>query len=60
MENTLIVSRDSFARLHPEARCYRFKAGSHFPYVTHPAEYTAILEEVPGLAPASANSEVTL
>ncbi len=60
MENTFTASRDSFAHLHPEARCYHFKAGSHFPYVTHSAEYTAILEEVPGLTPASANPEVTL
>ena len=44
----------------PAARCYHFKAGSHFPYVTHPAEYTAILEAVLGLAPAPANHEVIL
>jgi maspardin len=38
------------ARLRP-ARAYRFKTASHFPYVTRPAEYTAMLEEVLGLAP---------
>jgi len=44
----------------PAARGYHFKAGSHFPYVTHPAAYTAILKEVLGLAPASINTEVIL
>jgi maspardin len=36
------------ARLQPK-RAFRFKTGSHFPYVTRPAEYTALLEEVLGL-----------
>ena len=44
----------------PAARRYHFAQGSHFPYVTHPAKYTAILEEILGLAPPSASSEVTL
>ncbi|MEE9375255.1 MAG: alpha/beta hydrolase [Rhizobiaceae bacterium] len=35
-------------RLNP-ARAYRFKIGSHFPYVTRPKAYLAILEEVLGL-----------
>jgi maspardin len=38
------------ARLQPK-RAFRFKTGSHFPYVTRPAEYTALLEEVLGLDP---------
>ena len=31
------------------AKAFHFATGSHFPYVTRPAEYTAILEEVLGL-----------
>ncbi|NOX74799.1 MAG: alpha/beta hydrolase [Alphaproteobacteria bacterium] len=38
------------ARLQPR-RAFRFKTGSHFPYVTRPAEYTALLEQVLGLSP---------
>lgn len=40
--------RDS---LRPE-RAFRFAAASHFPYVTRPGPYTALLREVLGLAPA--------
>lgn len=32
------------------ARAYRFQKASHFPYVTRPVEYTALLAEVLGLA----------
>lgn len=32
-------------------RAYRFAAASHFPYVTRPEGYTALLREVLGLAP---------
>ncbi|MEZ5714817.1 MAG: alpha/beta hydrolase [Paracoccaceae bacterium] len=39
------------AALRPD-RAYRFAAASHFPYVTRPGEYTALLREVLGLAPA--------
>ncbi|MDQ2090062.1 alpha/beta fold hydrolase [Marimonas arenosa] len=35
-------------------RAYRFTAASHFPYVTRPAAYTALLREVLGLAPVGA------
>jgi len=31
------------------AKAFHFASGSHFPYVTRPADYTAILEEVLGL-----------
>ncbi|HIP23824.1 MAG TPA: alpha/beta hydrolase [Rhodobacteraceae bacterium] len=44
----------------PAARCYHFAQGSHFPYVTHPADYTAILQEVLGLTPPRVESEVSL
>lgn len=30
-------------------RAYRFRAASHFPYVTRPDAYTALLREVLGL-----------
>jgi pimeloyl-ACP methyl ester carboxylesterase len=33
------------------ARCFRFRAASHFPYVTNPHDYTALLCEALGLAP---------
>lgn len=36
-------------RLAP-AVAYRFESGGHFPYVARPAAYTALLEEVMGLA----------
>ncbi len=36
-------------RLAP-AVAYRFRDGGHFPYVVRPAEYTALLEQVMGLA----------
>lgn len=38
------------ARLRP-GRAFRFKAASHFPYVTRPDAYTAMLREVVGLSP---------
>ncbi|MBK0328899.1 alpha/beta hydrolase [Rhodobacteraceae bacterium F11138] len=40
------------ARLQPSA-AYRFLSGGHFPYVARPAEYTALLEQIMGLAPTS-------
>ncbi|MEM9009854.1 MAG: alpha/beta hydrolase [Pseudomonadota bacterium] len=43
------VRADVRARLAP-ARAFRFDWGSHFPYVTRPALYTALLEEVLGLS----------
>lgn len=39
-------------RLHPSA-AYRFLSGGHFPYIARPAEYTALLEQVMGLAPTT-------
>lgn len=33
-------------------RSFRFRAASHFPYVTRPGDYTALLREVLGLDPA--------
>lgn len=41
------------ARLQP-VRAYRFETGSHFPYVTRPEGYTALLEEVLGLSDKTA------
>jgi maspardin len=38
------------ARLQPK-RAFRFNTGSHFPYVTRPDEYTALLEEILELSP---------
>lgn len=38
-------------RLSP-TRVFRFRGGGHFPYVERPADYTALLEERLGLAPA--------
>ncbi|MEO9778934.1 MAG: alpha/beta hydrolase [Sedimentitalea sp.] len=40
------------ARLHPTA-AYRFLTGGHFPYIARPTEYTALLEQVMGLAPST-------
>lgn len=37
------------ARLSPGV-AYRFQSGGHFPYVARPEEYTALLEQVMGLA----------
>lgn len=37
------------ARLEPSV-AYRFTSGGHFPYVARPADYTALLEQVMGLA----------
>ncbi len=31
------------------AVCYRFRAGGHFPYLTRPQAYTALLEQILGL-----------
>ena len=36
----------------PAAQCFHFATGSHFPYVTRSADYTAILKQVLQLAPA--------
>lgn len=38
------------AKLRP-GRAFRFRAASHFPYVTRPDAYTAMLREVVGLSP---------
>ena len=38
----------------PGSRCFHLIWGSHFPYVTRPMEYTALLEEVLNLAPTTA------
>lgn len=35
-------------KLNP-ARSYRFATGSHFPYITHPHQYTALIEECLGI-----------
>ncbi len=34
----------------PHGRCFTFEWGSHFPYVTRPDDYTAMLSEVLGLS----------
>ena len=44
-------------RLDP-LRSYKFVRGSHFPYVTHPEEYTALIAEVLGLKRANTAGEV--
>ncbi len=44
----------------PAAHRFHFASGSHFPYVTRPAEYTAILEQALRLSPMPTETEVTL
>lgn len=39
----------------PHGRLYRFNWGSHFPYLTRPDDYTALLAEVLGLASAGSH-----
>jgi len=43
-------------RLDP-LRSYKFVRGSHFPYITHPEAYTALISEVLGLVAADADGE---
>lgn len=38
------------------ARAYRFRAASHFPYVTRPGDYTQMLREITGLDDLSGDS----
>jgi pimeloyl-ACP methyl ester carboxylesterase len=45
------------ARLDP-LRSYKFVRGSHFPYITHPEAYTALIVEVLGLEKADSGGEV--
>ena len=44
-------------RLDP-LRSYKFVRGSHFPYITHPDAYTALIAEVLGLEKAATDGEV--
>lgn len=44
-------------RLDP-LRSYKFVRGSHFPYITHPEAYTALISEVLGLEAANSDGEV--
>jgi len=44
------------ARLDP-VRSFTFERGSHFPYVTHPAEYTEMLETILDLKPKKEATE---
>jgi pimeloyl-ACP methyl ester carboxylesterase len=50
--------RDAVRKRLDPMRSYKFVRGSHFPYVTHPVEYTTLIAGVLGLEKASTADEV--
>ena len=50
--------RDAVRKRLDPLRSYKFVRGSHFPYVTHPEEYTALIVEVLGFEKATTAGEV--